>query len=202
MSNLVHAVSAVCSGSDEQTQAVVDSGVVPILASLLEALPGRTLRDVLCVVVNLAAGTHEQVQALVDAGVFSVLFESALSPDFEYNDKYSEVISAVISAASREQLVYLVESGIVRVICKFLRQLRDSEDDALQMLEAIEYLLSFFCGDKQHNPTMYDTVRNQTTECGGVESIRVVAENEDDDVGKLAQSLIRRYFAAKKRARK
>ena len=198
---LAIAVGAVCTGGDEQTQAVLDLGVASILVSMLQEPDDGTHKDVLWVITNIASGAHEQIQVLIDAGVFTTLFATALCEEFVLNDKCPWVISGVISAASREQLVYLVETGVVRVICKYFRLLQDSEEGVMPMLESVEYLLGFFCGDKKHNPTMYDTVRSQTTECGGVESIKRFTTAEDEDAQKLAMSLLKRHFPAKKRAR-
>jgi hypothetical protein len=66
----------VVSGCDDQTQVVIDSGLLPPLHRLLLCPHNDTVRKEACLIVsNITAGTRSQVQAVLDAGLVPTLID-------------------------------------------------------------------------------------------------------------------------------
>uniref|UniRef100_A0A914RKU6 Uncharacterized protein n=1 Tax=Parascaris equorum TaxID=6256 RepID=A0A914RKU6_PAREQ len=63
----LRAIGNIVAGDDEQTQRVIDAGVLPKLGKLLkESTSASQRKELVWIVSNIAAGTHSQIDALFD----------------------------------------------------------------------------------------------------------------------------------------
>jgi hypothetical protein len=73
-------VGNIVTGNPLQTQAVIDSGILPFLAKLI-INEKRTIRKESCwVISNIAAGTQQQIKALI-VNDFLPILESVIKSD-------------------------------------------------------------------------------------------------------------------------
>ena len=56
-------------GSDEQTEAVVRGGILPILGSLLKHGKTNVVKEAAWTLSNITAGPAEQIQAVIESGL-------------------------------------------------------------------------------------------------------------------------------------
>lgn len=95
---LLRVVGNVVTGSDEQTQLVLNHGTLPALAKLL-AVPGSRLRkEAVWTCSNIAAGTREQMQALIESGVVKGLVQGFAGESFEVKKEICWVLSNVLAS--------------------------------------------------------------------------------------------------------
>lgn len=133
----------IVTGNSHQTQALVQTGGVPILKQLLVTSPKKCIRkDVCWTFSNLAAGTTAQVQSLLDSGVMSALVTVYTSdPDLEVRQEAAWAICNACTTQSTEQMTVLLRDGCLPVVVESL--LLAEGRMAEVALEAVESILMF-----------------------------------------------------------
>ena len=132
------------SGSDTQTQAILDFGVLPILSSLLDS-ESRNIRKETCwTLSNVTSGTISQVQQVLESpGLFSKIIEMIQSSeDSEIQKEATWVVSNATSNREPKQIAHIIEQGAVGPLVELLKKRSIVLDIALEGLENIlgEYL--------------------------------------------------------------
>ncbi|KAG8940394.1 Importin subunit alpha-4 [Tulasnella sp. 424] len=72
--------------SSRFVQAVVDTGLVPDLVSLLDSDDTELQGEAACIVANIASGTTQQTEKVIDAGAIPKLARLAASPNEDVSD--------------------------------------------------------------------------------------------------------------------
>ena len=127
------------SGSDTQTQAILDFGVLPILSSLLDN-ESRNIRKETCwTLSNVTSGTVSQVQQVLESpGLFSKVIELIeSSDDSEIQKEATWVVSNATSNREPKQIAYIIEQGAVGPLAELLKKRNLVLDIALEGLENI-----------------------------------------------------------------
>ena len=128
------------SGSDTQTQAILDFGVLPILSSLLDN-ESRNIRKETCwTLSNITSGTVSQVQQVLESpGLFSRVIQmiDESSDDAEIQKEATWVVSNATSNREPNQIAYIIEQGAVGPLVALLKKRSLVLDIALEGLENI-----------------------------------------------------------------
>ena len=127
------------SGSDTQTQSILDFGVLPILSSLLDN-ESRNIRKETCwTLSNVTSGTVSQVQQVLESpGLFSKVIEMIeASDDTEIQKEATWVVSNATSNREPKQIAYIIEQGAVGPLAELLKNRSLVLDIALEGLENI-----------------------------------------------------------------
>jgi importin subunit alpha-1 len=136
----------VCAEDDcDLTQNMIDLGVVPLLAALVQSPTREIQKEVCWTLSNVGAGSHTQIQALLDSGcLLTTVFGIALNAtaDVGVRTEACWIVLNATSCGSDCQVETLVRSGAARVLCSMMR------DPALVMmaLEGIEKILQVSLG--------------------------------------------------------
>ncbi|KAH3723234.1 importin subunit alpha-2 [Pelomyxa schiedti] len=140
----LRAVGNIATGSNTETQAVIDAGVLPRILPLLNS-PKKSVRKETCwLLSNIAAGTREQVRLIaVERGIFERIIELLLDSS-EAMDVREEAAFVVCNAAAKgsdDVTNVLFNKGALRAIVDLLGCLGRDDDKILLMrhvLGAIE----------------------------------------------------------------
>ena len=84
----LRALGNVVTGSDDQTEAVIASGGLHAIASLLVHPKMNVVKEAAWTVSNITAGPEHQIQAVIDSGVLPPLIEVLRSGDFKVKSLY------------------------------------------------------------------------------------------------------------------
>eukprot|EP01061_Rhynchopus_euleeides_P005498 TRINITY_DN14738_c0_g1_i2.p1 TRINITY_DN14738_c0_g1~~TRINITY_DN14738_c0_g1_i2.p1 ORF type:complete len:332 (+),score=67.54 TRINITY_DN14738_c0_g1_i2:3-998(+) len=124
----LRAVANIMTGTDYQTQAVLDAGAATHLRRLLCVTQDESVtRECLWAISNVAAGTAEQVQHLIDLDFMIVLLDLAVpgTPKVLQREALMALANAVESG-THEQLVYFLKEGFVEAFISALRPTADT----------------------------------------------------------------------------
>ncbi|XP_023633369.1 importin subunit alpha-1 [Capsella rubella] len=106
-------------GDNQQTQVVIESDVLPLLANLLTRNP--VIQWKTCwTISNITAGTQEQIQAVIDANLIPPLVNLAQNAELDIKEKAVLAVSNATSGGSHDQIKYLVEQGCIKPLCDLL----------------------------------------------------------------------------------
>lgn len=105
-------IGNVVTGTDMQTQAVINAGGLGALKEILmfSKLAQQDLKEVCWTISNITAGSTDQIQAVIDAEIFPFIFD--ILKREESDDVHREAVWVVSNAAAGgfpEQIEYLVK---------------------------------------------------------------------------------------------
>uniref|UniRef100_A0A915AHD8 Importin subunit alpha n=1 Tax=Parascaris univalens TaxID=6257 RepID=A0A915AHD8_PARUN len=136
----LRAIGNIVAGDDEQTQRVIDAGVLPKLGKLLkESTSASQRKELVWIVSNIAAGTHSQIDALFDRnnGDFvTMLVEAGQGDDVGVRKEAGWAVANALTGASVAKTHWLCASNLLRVVPFVLRM-----DTDPTLIERLVYAL-------------------------------------------------------------
>ena len=170
----------------ELTRMIISCGVLPGLTKLFEH-PNRAIRKlVIWSLSNITAGDRMEIQEVINAEIFPKLI-NMLSP--AHNEAviakqqiYYVITNALSRVNSDDQIHYLIDQGVIQVLCGGL----DMKSKILQvLLDGLVYLLKY--GDREK-------VMKIIQDCGGVERIKALQQHRNEEVQHQAHSILETYW--------
>lgn len=178
----------IVSGSDTQTQAVLDAGLLQLAPTLLQNGRKSIRKETCWAISNVAAGTTAQLECLMQhREVLSLVLElMGAGGEWDVRKESVWVISNVATAAKDSHVLQLLELNALKPLVQAL----EVQDDKVTMcaLEALEVFL------KLDNARDDLDLLNVVADCGGVESLEALQEHNNEDVYQKAVDLIETYF--------
>lgn len=135
-------IGQIAAGDTEQTQEIIDNGVLGPLKNLLDS-PRKSIRKDACwTLSNIAAGSASQLQAILAAGIIPKLVEVFHNDnELEVKKEGAWAICNACTTQNNEQLEYLIAHGCVRPVCEMVAI--DDPKILEVALEALDSILEF-----------------------------------------------------------
>jgi len=179
-------VGNIVSGSDTQTQAVLDAGLMEQMLGLLHSQKRMIRQEACWVLSNIAAGTHSQIKTLMKTkGCMLQINHMAIHSEWEVRKEAIWVVSNIASGGSDYQIMSAVEAGAIDSVCSILN-VNDTKM-LLVALDAIDCILQLGMKLGKDYVSFVD-------ECDGLSMIEALQEHENDDIYKKAIHIIETYF--------
>lgn len=176
------------SGSDNQTEAVVDAFVLGKVGPLLRHSRKNIRKETCWLLSNIAAGTHHQIDCLLGrTDVVSAVISSLDSDQWEVRKEAAWVISNICTGGTAQHIEKLVEMGAIKALCNIM-DVADSKIITVA-LEAIEAILN--AGEALNRLAGYVSF---VDESDGIDKIENLQEHETDDIYEKAVYIIEKYF--------
>lgn len=188
LSPALRCIGNIVTGSDDQTQCVIDSGALPVFHSLLNHQKIGVQKEAAWTLSNITAGTQSQIQCVIEAGLIPVLVQVLATSELRVQKEAAWALTNFTSGASTEQVLYLVQCQIIKPICDLL----SAKDPKL-----IKVLLDGLCnillvaekvGQLEH-------ARIYIEEINGLNKIEELQEHENEEVYKLAYHMVEKFFS-------
>lgn len=133
----------IVSGCDDQTQAVIDAGLLPYLHRLLISPPNETVCKEACLIVsNITAGNIGQVQSVIDQQMVPTLVEILKFADYRTKREACWAIGNAVLNRDLNQVDYLVSQGVISQLMQLLdTQERHDDRVIIKTLETLRNIL-------------------------------------------------------------
>jgi importin subunit alpha-6/7 len=133
-------VGNILTGDENQTQAVLDLGILPIFSLLLESPKNSVKKETCWALSNITAGTTSQLQMVIDAEIFPKIFELGMSSNNEISKECLWCIANSTQQKNLAQVGYLRGQGLLLYLAWCLQSV---ETQTLYVvLSAIDNLLN------------------------------------------------------------
>uniref|UniRef100_A0A914P698 Importin subunit alpha n=1 Tax=Panagrolaimus davidi TaxID=227884 RepID=A0A914P698_9BILA len=121
-------VGNIAYGSDEQTQEILEYGILTKLKELLSFSSNvNVIKEILWVLSNILAGPIEQVKAVFDAGLFPIILEYSSDENIKLKN---ELIWCIRNAAKYpESLKAMMKMGVIQNLSEMVMDIYGSEDN-------------------------------------------------------------------------
>jgi len=134
-------VGNIVTGDDDQTQILIDHGLLPRLRRLVSHSKKIILKDACFTISNIAAGNQMQIHALIEAHIIPalvLLFDTPTTDEIKLEACWA--LANALSNGRDEHIRYLVHQGVIDPLTSILA---DTEDALLlePLLEGFEHIL-------------------------------------------------------------
>ncbi|KAL1204035.1 Importin subunit alpha-1 [Cardamine amara subsp. amara] len=186
-------IGNIATGDNQQTQSVIDSGVLPILANMLTQDYDKGVeKDACWTVSNIIAGTEEQIQSVIDANLIPTLVNLTQNDKFDIKKDALWAISKAASGGSDDQIKYLVEKNCIKPLCDFL-VCEDPEIISL-CLDGLENILMAGEVEKNNTGDQVNCYSKLIDDAQGQKMIEKLQSHEDNEIYEKALKILETYW--------
>nr|CAH8842961.1 unnamed protein product [Trichobilharzia regenti] len=163
-------------GSDAQTQAVLDAGLLDYIPALLNNEKSTVVKEACWLVSNVTAGNVHQVDLVIKHGVLPCILEIFHKGEYKAQKEACWVISNIITGGTTEQCAYLLNLPIFKALKNLL-----SVSDVKVILMTLEIITKLLEVSDQY---------------GQLEPVCIELEtyHSNQQVYQAAYNLIEKYF--------
>ncbi|XP_071819594.1 importin subunit alpha-4-like [Apostichopus japonicus] len=181
-------IGNIVTGTDEQTQLIVDSGVLAYFGGLLEHNKANVKKEACWALSNITAGPPPQIQSVIDAKLLPALVDVLANGDFKSQKEACWALSNLTTSGTLEQIILTVQNGCLPAICGILK----AEDPKI-LVVAMEALANILAAAKRLN--QLEAAEEMIEEYHGVSRIEDLQQHKNEDVYKKAYQIIDEYFS-------
>lgn len=116
----LRAVGNIISGSDEQTQVVLDCDALSYFPTLLSHPKIQIKKEAVWLLSNITAGNQAQVQAVIDACLLPKIIESLRVRDFQTQKEAAFAICNLAIIGNSDQVAQLIKDEAIAPLCALL----------------------------------------------------------------------------------
>merc|ERR1712066_1147410 len=110
----------IVTGTDTQTDAVLQNQAVPVFAKLLQHPKMNIVKESAWTISNITAGNHQQIQMVIDAGCLQPLIDILVKGDFKAQKEAAWAVTNLTSGGTVQQIVHLCGEGVLKPFCDLL----------------------------------------------------------------------------------
>lgn len=181
-------IGNIVSGSNEQTEAVLDAGLMSQMKGLLNSSKRMICKEACWVLSNIAAGTHQQIGIVLKTkGIMGRVVEMAQTSEWEVRKEAIWVVSNIATGGTDKQVMAAVECNAIEAVCSIL-----AVNDIKMLLVALDAVDSILKLGMKLGKEYHSFV----DECDGLYMIEKLQEHESDEVYMKAVKIIETYFGS------
>ena len=173
----VYALGNIVTGTDKQTQAVLDEGVLKYFPELLLSKNEDLVKSGLWFLSNICAGNIQQIQAVIDAGLIPSIIKALGEEPCGNQKEAAWAVFNISQGGTAEQIMFLVDNGLIPSLCHLLTL---TNDQVLMAALGTTKNIIKLSGDRQMS------VVQDIRKCGGFQSVQMLEEHDDYNVSDLA----------------
>merc|ERR1712232_235550 len=188
----LRAVGNIATGDDQQTQAIIQRGVLPSLVKLLSHAK-KTIRKETCwTISNITAGNREQIQEVINNGLLPPVIHLLATADFDIKKEAAWAISNAASGGSPQQVAYLAEIGCIKPMVDLLT-VSDAKIIGVA-LGALENILNVGKQKQLSDGLPENPFAAAVEQAEGLSRIEQLQEDPNEDVYEKAMHILEKFF--------
>uniref|UniRef100_A0A8C1T574 Importin subunit alpha n=1 Tax=Cyprinus carpio TaxID=7962 RepID=A0A8C1T574_CYPCA len=183
----LRAVGNIVTGTDEQTQVVLNCDALGHFPALLTHPKEKINKEAVWFLSNITAGNQQQVQAVIDASLVPMIVLLLDKGDFGTQKEAAWAISNLTISGRKEQVAYLIQQQVIPPFCNLL---------TVKDAQVVQVVLDGLSNILKMADDEAETISNLIEECGGLEKIEQLQNHENEDIYKLAYEIIDQFFSS------
>uniref|UniRef100_A0A673XBV5 Importin subunit alpha n=1 Tax=Salmo trutta TaxID=8032 RepID=A0A673XBV5_SALTR len=183
----LRAVGNIVTGTDEQTQVVLNCDALGHFPSLLTHPKEKINKEAVWFLSNITAGNQQQVQAVIDANLVPMIIHLLDKGDFGTQKEAAWAISNLTISGRKDQVAYLIQQQVIPPFCNLL---------IVKDAQVVQVVLDGLSNILKMADDEAETIANLIEECGGLEKVEQLQNHENEDIYKLAYEIIDQFFSS------
>uniref|UniRef100_A0A915HRL8 Uncharacterized protein n=1 Tax=Romanomermis culicivorax TaxID=13658 RepID=A0A915HRL8_ROMCU len=195
----VRAAGNIATGTDEQTQSLIDHGILPVLEGLLDQSKEAVVREVCWLISNITAGNQSQLEIVVKQNleIFAKLNRSIIGNTSQKVRKEATwSVCNALTGSSNEQLKKIVETGCIPAIC-YMLYVQQDEKLLMTVLSALRRVLDVGA-EEYRSVTGRNVYEILIEECGGLEKFFCLKNHQSSNIRFECYEILGQHFADRK----
>eukprot|EP00127_Corallochytrium_limacisporum_P001284 Clim_evm9s49 gene=Clim_evmTU9s49 len=192
----LRALGNIVTGTEAQTQAVLDENGVIVLKHLLGHARDSVRKEAMWSLSNICAGTRPQIASVIAADLVPIFVEKLEGAESSKVRRESAwALANVCKGGSDAQVRLLAMAGAPRALCTMLH---GSEDSGLleAILDALFTLLKRGLQDAQEAGRTQNPVADIVEECEGLTRIEELQDHTSEKIYHQAVSIIETFYGS------
>eukprot|EP00915_Cephaloidophora_sp_WS-2016_P002717 GHVH01003674.1.p1 GENE.GHVH01003674.1~~GHVH01003674.1.p1 ORF type:complete len:545 (+),score=86.54 GHVH01003674.1:281-1915(+) len=182
----------IVTGTDEQTQTMILSGIIPALKNLIKHNNLTIQKEAVWAISNITAGNRAQIQEVISYGLIPPLLETLQNAEFDIKKEAAWAVSNALTGGNAAQVATIVQYGALKPLCEMLK-IHD-ENCTVVVLDAIRSVLQHGASaqaqeDMEENP--YASVLEQA---GGYDQLEFLSGFNEGPIRTKATDIVTRYL--------
>merc|ERR1712066_112360 len=177
----------IVTGTDTQTDAVLQNQAVPVFAKLLQHPKMNIVKESAWTISNITAGNHQQIQMVIDAGCLQPLIDILVKGDFKAQKEAAWAVTNLTSGGTVQQIIQLCGEGVLKPFCDLLVAKDDKTVNVV--LDGVSNILA-----TAEKLSETDKVAMMIEECGGLDKIEQLQAHENETIYQKALQIIENFF--------
>nr|XP_040042297.1 importin subunit alpha-1-like isoform X2 [Gasterosteus aculeatus aculeatus] len=184
---VLHSLGNIVTGTDEQTQCVLNAGALAMFPSLLRHQKPNIQKEAVWTVSNITAGKDTQIQEVINAGLMPILVDILHQGDYNTQTEAVWAVTNYTSGGTVEQVAFLVQCEVLAPLLNLLKA-KDSKI-LLLILDAICNILQ-----RAHKAGEIDKLCIMIDELNGLDMIKALQFHVNEAVHKSSLNIMDRFF--------
>ncbi|CAI2363828.1 unnamed protein product [Moneuplotes crassus] len=180
------------SAEEEQTQAIIDAGVLPHFHDLLSHPDKTIVKEVCWALSNICVGPNKHISVLIELGTIKKLIELAKTGEHEVQKEAAWAICNLIYCKDIKIIEEIAKKGGIEAICYILKNIVDTKI-AVILLEGI-----IKCLEAGKRGFINENGENEfaliVDNCGGLSTIESLQIHQNQYVYELCCKILDGYF--------
>eukprot|EP00043_Microstomoeca_roanoka_P012923 m.125676 g.125676 ORF g.125676 m.125676 type:complete len:516 (-) comp15626_c6_seq1:2158-3705(-) len=190
----LRALGSITAGEDEQTQAVIELGLLPLCHHLFRSKKANIRKDVCWTLSNICAGSEHQIDAVIRENLVTSLVSLALEdPVAKVQQDAAWCLCNICTQGVPRHRDYVLKVGGLDAIATVVNKNMDTRA-LLVFLEALELLLQRGADLVAQEQFGSNTVVTRLEEVGCLETLYGLIEHPDNNVSGRAATIIDTFF--------
>eukprot|EP00892_Ulva_mutabilis_P006136 jgi/Ulvmu1/3895/UM018_0116.1 len=189
-------VGNIVTGTDEQTQAIINCQALTALYSILVSAQHHKksiIKEACWTVSNITAGTREQIAAVIDSGCIDPIVNLLRNGELEIKREAAWAISNATSGGDPTQIQQLVQYGCIPPLCDLLRVMdprvvQVALEGLKNILSAAEKLRSL---PGSNGENVYAVILE---DAGGLDLLENLQNHSSDEISAKAVEILSTFF--------
>uniref|UniRef100_A0AAQ5Y2E5 Importin subunit alpha n=1 Tax=Amphiprion ocellaris TaxID=80972 RepID=A0AAQ5Y2E5_AMPOC len=183
----LRAVGNIVTGTDEQTQVVLNCDALSHFPALLTHPKEKINKEAVWFLSNITAGNQQQVQAVIEAKLVPMIIHLLDKGDFGTQKEAAWAISNLTISGRKDQVAHLIEKQVIPPFCNLL---------TVKDAQVVQVVLDGLSNILKMADDEAETIANLIEECGGLEKVEQLQNHENEDIYKLAYEIIDQFFSS------
>jgi hypothetical protein len=180
-----------CTENANQTQKLIDLGVLEKLKYTLFNENISIRRESAFILSNIAAGTQKQIEAVIDQNFFQILYKVFTNDNQKVKKEAIIAIANMTNVEDEKYMKKIFEDNILMIILELLKK-----EDAFYILIGLEILVNIFIfSEKKGRKKEF---QNECEKMGISDVLEKLQMNENQMVYEKTLTILERYFETEK----
>ncbi len=181
-------VGNLVAGTDDTTQAVLNSRFLGYIHLLLESWNSATLKETCWILSNIAAGTQEQAKMMIDTKILPKVMYIMKMGSWNVKKECIYILSNIAGSKKYEHVEYIFNLGAIKALCDTMSVARECPKTIKTVLNAIYNIL-----DTGKDGIKFSDYINQVEEYG-LDLIEDLQNHPNQQIYEKAVSIIDNFF--------
>lgn len=184
---VLRTIGNIVTGTDLQTQKVIDTGALNHFHELLQHPKSSIQKEAAWTLSNITAGNAEQIQSVIDANLVAPIMHCLANGEFRTQKESVWVVTNFTSGGTSEQVRVLCQAGVIKYLCNLLV----CNDDRIVsvILDGLQNILIH-----AEKLDCLESAVDLIEECEGLDKIEQLQNSPNEQIYQSAYKLIDTYF--------